>query len=495
MDPNLIFGVIILLVLIVLIWLLKREGLPEIIRNSYCIALPERKEQARMTLESVGIHPTFIAPVLKSSIDRERLIRTGFLSPHSKLNEGRIACHMSHLKTLRKFLDTPHLKTCTIFEDDIITLFNKSEILDITQSLQEDIVRVCKNDRYDWDILYLSKCLDKCNNIQKLGKYLYDSPYPDCRHAYTVTRRGAQRIINGTSYMDKLPGDEMYRRMIQSGKLKAFSCTPQLFWQNRQQVGIMKSNLGNNSLVIPECMPEHKRVTVVIMNYMRPEIVRYIVSQMTIYPTVNEILLLNISNKTQLKLRHPKIRTFDASEIDKTEGVAVRFIYAASYALNNQILFIDDDVIPSDKYIRKLLDGSVHDPNNIYGCFRRICNERDGYITDSKIIGDRHDTILTPVMLTSKQIVNTFLDNKHYAEWMAKDKEKANVIWNGEDLFINMVVRSIYKKNPVFVSPDHKDDIRYVKRRGNEDLHAISDKPGHYEYRKEFCTKVKIPNV
>lgn len=480
--------------IILALYFSQRPKLPEIIRNAYCIAIPERKERAKRTLNSVGIYPVFMNPVLKTSLNRDQLIRSGFLSRTSILNEGRIACHMSHLNVMKDFLSKP-LNTCTIFEDDIMTQFSKKEITDIVNSLEADIKRISKDDKYDWDILYLSKCWDQCNNIKKLGKYLYDTPNPVCRHAYVVTRRGAQRILAETSYMDKLPGDEMYRKLIKDQKLKAYSCAPQLFWQNRQSIGIMKSNLGNDNLNIPECLTTGNRVTVAIMNFMRPDILRFIVSQLVIYPNVSEVLVINNNKATKLSLYHPKVKSIDAWESHEKNGVANRFIYAAKYSTNYQILFIDDDILPSHQYIDKLLKAAKKDPNNIYGFFKRVCNSQDGYISDKKVTDERYDTIITGTMLTSKQIVYSFLDNKHYAEWLSTNKEKANVIWNGEDLFINMVLKQIYKKMPVYVIPDSKEDVRFVKKKNTPDDHAISKKPGHYDYRTDFCKSVNIPSV
>ena len=476
-----------LLAVAAIVWIHKMRP-PALIRNPYVISLPARKDMVRETLKGAGIHPRFVEPVMKDELDRKALTESGFLATDCSLNNGRIACHMSHLKTMRMFLDTRE-DMCVIFEDDIYTRFSKEEIWRIAASLERDI----QTKRVPWDIIYLSKCWDKCDTMKKIGTHLYTSPAPVCRHAYVVTRQGAQKIIDGTSHMHKLPGDEMYRKMIKDGTLLALSCAPQLFWQNRQEQGVLRSNLGNNNMNMPECSTSNKTLSVVIMNYSRPTMCKYVVSKMAAYKNVSEILVLNNNKATAIHVGHPKVRCISTWDIHDTHGVATRFIGAQKYARFYSVLFVDDDVMVSNSYIKQLKNNHFKDPNNIYGYFKRVCNERDGYVhSTKKVTSDNYDTILTGVMLTSKTVVDSFVDNMHRAESLALDKAKAGVLWNGEDLFINMIVRDVFKKHPVYVHPKNESDIYMIQAKSDPKRDAISSMPNHYSYRDEFCKSVSV---
>lgn len=461
--------------------------LPEYFKYVRCIALPSRRDHAESVLRSVGIPYEIMEPVLKDQLNVDELKAQGFLSENSPLNKGRIACHMSHLKTLKEFLlSSEEHRFCTVFEDDIMTFYSQREIFYITNGLFDDMQR----NGIQWDVVYLSKCWENCERTRKIGNHLYTADSPVCRHAYVVTREGARRIIQTTSFMDKLPGDEMMRKMIQDGKLRAYSCVPQLFVQNRQTNGVMKSNLNNHGL-LPECSTAHRNVSLIVMNYLRPHVLKRILQKMIMYSVIDEILVIN--NKMDTKLHffnsyHTKIRTFDAWDDHDTYGVANRFIYA-KYAKNNQIMYIDDDVYVSESYIHQLKKAASKDPNNIYGFFRRICNSKDGYVHDDKVIGDRYDTIITGCMLTSKHITQSFVDHMNIAHEHATNPELTKTKWNGEDLFLNMVLRTIYKKQPVYVQPHNKKDVVFIRDRkgAKSDVNAISNQAGHFEYRDTFC--------
>lgn len=460
--------------------------LPEFFKYTRCIALPSRRDHAESVLRSVGIPYEIVDPVLKDQLDLNELRTKGFLSNQSKLNKGRIACHMSHLKTLHEFLLSPEEnRFCTVFEDDIMTFYSQKEIFQVTNELFKDL----QQNRITWDVVYLSKCWENCERTNKIGNHLYTADSPVCRHAYVVTREGARRIIETTSFMDKLPGDEMMRKMIQEGKLRAFSCVPQLFSQNRQSEGVMKSNLNNNGL-LPECST-HRKVSLIVMNYQRPHVLKRILQNLITYSVIDEILVINNKFETKLSFMYPhyaRIRTFDAWDDHETYGVANRFIYA-KHAKNNMIMYIDDDVSVSESYIGQLMKAASKDPNNIYGFFRRVCNSKDGYIHDDKSIGDQYDAIITGCMLTSKHITQSFVDQMKIAHAYATNPDLTKTKWNGEDLFLNMVLRSIYKKHPVYVPPLKKNDVMFIRDRqgAKEDVHAISNQIGHFEYRDKFC--------
>ena len=87
----------------------------------------------KKVLKHYNIEAKFIKPFLKDNLDINKLIEKKLLKKnyleesekakkitksYSGINTGRIACHLSHMKTLSLFLKSKN-KICLIFEDDI----------------------------------------------------------------------------------------------------------------------------------------------------------------------------------------------------------------------------------------------------------------------------------------------------------------------------------------------------------------------------------------
>ena len=211
----------------------------------YAICIPERKEHIKNLLESIGLNFELVDAQLRDELDLERLVSENIITENCKKNKakGKIACHLSHLKALRMFLEDEFAKSCLIFEDDLRLPYGENE----TNERMSDVIKDLPN---DWEILYFGRCWDKtCQKQKQIGKYLYDNVRPLCRHAYAVSRSGAEKILNYCLPMDKLNGDQMYLSLIYKNILNAYAVHPQIFNQNRENFG---STLENNDSLI-EC--------------------------------------------------------------------------------------------------------------------------------------------------------------------------------------------------------------------------------------------------
>ena len=200
----------------------------------YVISMPNRKAYITNVLKMFKITPIFIDPTLKTSLDRSQLINKGLITKSCKLNKGRIACHMSHIKTLQTFLLSTH-STCLIFEDD---LEKPSKSIDYFSEIKNIIGNVPN----DYDIIYLGRCWDKCNKDIKVTNNIVQTFFPQCRHAYIVSRSGAKKIISESLPLSKFPGDFTIAKAIENEKITAFATTPPLFRQNRTQLGTVLGN-------------------------------------------------------------------------------------------------------------------------------------------------------------------------------------------------------------------------------------------------------------
>ena len=202
----------------------------------YCIYIPKREKMVKKFFNDLEMEVDFVKGVDKNKLNIEELSKEGKIKKWKTVNNGRVACHFSHINVLKKFLKSDK-ERCLIFEDDIMTSYNKDDIHDIMKKTVKNIPKDC-------DILFFGYCWDVCKHIKPVNDYISTSYYPRCRHAYSVNRKAAEKIIQKTLPMYN-NGDEMMAKLIGNGELKSYSASNILFEQNRANLG---SELGNNDL-------------------------------------------------------------------------------------------------------------------------------------------------------------------------------------------------------------------------------------------------------
>lgn len=208
----------------------------------YVIALEDRKKRLEKVLSKINLKYEYIEPIYKKDLNRKELIKTNIITPryNYQKNMGRIACHQSHLKTIKTFLNTS-AQNCLILEDDI----NDIDLVDFNSRIK-NILNDIKTKANDYDIIYFGRCFDNC----KKNKYITDNISKTfgtaCRHAYALSKNGARIISENTlpltAIFSKSKGDEYYKHLIKNKKLIAYSITPSLFQQNRKNIN---TTLGN----------------------------------------------------------------------------------------------------------------------------------------------------------------------------------------------------------------------------------------------------------
>ena len=242
------FFLILILVLILLgVFLLYRKpesfntNLNKSLKLSYVITLPNRKNYIERIMPGFGLNPAIFPATLKKSLRRDSLVKSNFLNPESKLNMGQIACHYSHIRVLKTFLKTSE-PMALIFEDDIEPAKKNKDYYNL------QIKNILAHVPHNFDLIYLGRCYDRCQNDQNISPGLVRCFWPLCRHSYIVSRRGALSIINLTLPL-KIQGDNTIANLIKRKRLIAYAAKPALFHQNRKQLG---SNLNNND-TLREC--------------------------------------------------------------------------------------------------------------------------------------------------------------------------------------------------------------------------------------------------
>lgn len=214
-------------------------SLDSLVDSIYIITIPKRRERIERIAQRMKIRPTIYKAVEKARLGPAefKLVHPDYYKPR---HHGRIACHLSHMGVLKDFLSTSH-KTCLIFEDDIQTPSDLVKAATIFKGCMDTLPEA-------WDILYLGRCHDYCRLATSVSEYLIKS-YPLCRHAYVVSRKGARKLLTYTIPMWH-NGDQMYLKLIQAGRLSAYSSKEPLFFQQREELG---STLGNGSTNPPVC--------------------------------------------------------------------------------------------------------------------------------------------------------------------------------------------------------------------------------------------------
>jgi GR25 family glycosyltransferase involved in LPS biosynthesis len=228
----------------------------------YCICLPKRKDYMTKVFnhyKSLLPRLNWIDPIMKDTLNIQELKDNDIITQDCKLTSGKIACHLSHLKTLNTFAQSIH-KTCLIFEDDI-------KIDSTDEYVIKELDNIMMNIPDNYNLVNLGRCWDWCSIEKKVNDIFVISKKPLCRHAYIVNQEGAKQILDLSLPMDK-PGDNIIPE-LQKQNLVIYSLYhSNLFSQNRQESGILSSTLKNNiNMSLPACKDKYimKRVLKLII--------------------------------------------------------------------------------------------------------------------------------------------------------------------------------------------------------------------------------------
>ncbi len=213
----------------------------QLVDKVYVVCLDKRRKYIKDIMKKYNIKVKIIRAIPKDILNRDELIDNNIIDKDCELNIGRIACHLSHIKTLKKFLSTDG-QSCLIFEDDL-------KPPDPNINYHEKIKYIVNSVPYDYDIIYFGRCWDHCEHDIEIVPGVVQSFFPQCRHAYITSREGAKKIINYTLPLGKWPGDYSIANLIKDKTITSYAATPPIFFQNRSEIG---SEL-NNKDSLREC--------------------------------------------------------------------------------------------------------------------------------------------------------------------------------------------------------------------------------------------------
>ena len=187
----------------------------------YVINLHKRADRAndflqyfyRSDLQDLGLQLSVVPGVDGTQLDVRSLVtsrawaqildteRTGRRLQHSHLTRGAVGCAMSHLAVLRRFLATDK-QYAIIFEDDAALMFKIGAAIQHTLDTSHGA----------WDVLLLGFWCQQCGATSVRAFWGL--------HAYMVTRRGAQLILDGCAPPFEMQIDHRMSQLAQRGQLR-----------------------------------------------------------------------------------------------------------------------------------------------------------------------------------------------------------------------------------------------------------------------------------
>jgi hypothetical protein len=216
-------------------------------------------------------------------------------------------------------------------------------------------------------------------------------------------------------------------------------------------------------------------LSVVVLNFNRPNFIKYnILPTLEKYKEIDEIIISNGKESTAIQV--PNAKCLDhTGEVNDIYGLTLRF-FSALEAKNDNILIIDDDIIPSEETVKELVNFLLSEPNRLHGIYGR--NFKNGSYSYENVFGEV-PMVLTRCLVCKKEMCQYFMDNfRKYENELVKNSKP---YWNGEDILFSLLSIKKYGKLPMAYDMGHYNRIANYINVGE----AISMGNEHESYRKE----------
>lgn len=372
----------------------RSQWLYDFFDTVYVITIPARERYITRVMNTMKLNPVFLRGIIKHDLVKQDLVDRNLIHRNCSLNNGRIACHLSHIEVLKTFLKT-NKKTCFVFEDDVKLPTN-------LQTTYKQMTRVMKTVPSTWDIINFSRCWDNCSEQVIVNDSVVKS-LPLCRSAYAITRKCANIIVNETLPMRKKPGDVMYKELAEKGIIDIYASTPSLFVQNRK---IMGSELGNTS-TIRECRERdignrkwYNKLSLIVGVDENIQDTNSTINTFTEFGIVKDIIISNSFSRSNNISSSEKTLIVQDSQKDRLHG-EFRKLMLGPIASKNAILFVRNGFLPSEKYINTLYNVHEQDRYNIVGKFKIESGYLPGHITSESV-----DYMIPDVFIVSKKVLS-----------------------------------------------------------------------------------------
>jgi hypothetical protein len=220
------------------------------------------------------------------------------------------------------------------------------------------------------------------------------------------------------------------------------------------------------------------KISFVILNYKRPKnLIEHIIPSLLENKLTHEIIISHALEETYFDnySNDERVLHLKHFEQNKKVGLYCRFL-AFKKTNKNCIVFQDDDFLIDNDSIIFCYEKWLKENHSIHGFTGRIITE-DSYIARD-VSSENVPVILTQFAMTSNIIIKKAIEMSHLIEPYVQE---CNPIWNGEDIFLNIVSILQTKKF------NKKHNLKF-KCISEED--SIWQRKGHFEHRTSLVKKL-----
>lgn len=213
---------------------------------------------------------------------------------------------------------------------------------------------------------------------------------------------------------------------------------------------------SSDPLSAPLSVAKRDGVTVVILNYKRPQNVAKSLPVLLSYPEVHRIVVLHGARDPQdpasrLTTTDGRIVHRNDAENNDEMGAGRRWLVDLNLIPTSQVVFLDDDLLPSSELITAMSRAQRSTGAGICGPIRRWCNAASGYSANAPT-GSKAppNAILTGLMLTTTGTLAAFqrVFEAQYAPMLRARRG------NGDDLVYNHFVGEVLGLPMITVSDE-----------------------------------------
>jgi hypothetical protein len=217
---------------------------------------------------------------------------------------------------------------------------------------------------------------------------------------------------------------------------------------------------------------KNDNLSVIILSYNRPHNLEKSLPILNKYKHIDEILVFHGHPDYYKEFKYDKVKNYKDYKLNETYGCARRWFHYDKVK-NDNILFLDDDLLPDETFIINAYKEVIKNINTIYGIkkFTRICDKTGYHYTNVN-----YNTVLTGCSVMKKKIVRKYIqDNfKLYEDWIIKHHG------NCEDLGFNIFIRDNYNETPQYVEG-------VVQELDTSLGYSNSPNNNHFKIRTNFC--------
>ena len=220
------------------------------------------------------------------------------------------------------------------------------------------------------------------------------------------------------------------------------------------------------------------KITFVILNYKRPRnLVEHIIPSLLKNELIAKVIVSHALKDTcfDTYVYNDRLLQLKRFEEQKRVGMYCRFL-AAEKANTECIAFQDDDFLVDNNSIKLCYEKWLEDKHSVHGFTGRV-------ITESTYSSEDAFSAHVPVILPHFAMTSNLTIKKvmELAPIVAPYVQDCSPIWNGEDIFLNVVAMLQTKKL------NRRHDLKVQEL---PSPHAICQMKGHYEHRTYLVTKL-----